>query len=215
MDNGGDRLHLTHALTDGDALTVQREEAVRAILQRFEVNGNRRSSAQRLHEDLVVLHITTQIRCKLRQGLAVCLRYIEDRDRLEHGDFDFLFLHDDLAIGIKHRLLGIGVQFLFLDLLFERRWGDDFDTFFAFLDIALKLVTPFVKPGNQCGVGSLHIDEHGVVDAVLVEAAHGTKVLSVLVRLKKFLYPFFNAVGNVFESFFACLLFGHTTLLSK
>ena len=32
VDNGGDRLHLTHALADGDTLTVQREEAIRAIL---------------------------------------------------------------------------------------------------------------------------------------------------------------------------------------
>ena len=85
--------------------------------------------------------------------------------------------------------------------------GNAFNAFFPLLDIALKLVTPFVKPSDQCGVGSLHVDEHGVVDAVLVEAAHGTKVLSVLVRLKKFLYPFFNAVGNVFESFFVRLLF--------
>jgi hypothetical protein len=30
----------------------------------------------------------------------------------------------------------------------------------------------------------LHIDEHGVVDAVLVEPAHGAQVLSVLVGLE-------------------------------
>ena len=73
VDNGRDRLHFAHALADGNALTVQGEEAIGTILQGLEVDRNRRRSPQRLHEDLIVLHITAQIRCELRQGLTVCL----------------------------------------------------------------------------------------------------------------------------------------------
>ena len=54
-----------------------------------------------------------------------------------------------------------------------------------------------------------HIDEHGVVDAVLVKAAHGGKVLPVSVALKQLLYARLNAVGDVFEPFLVGLFFSH------
>src|SRR5699024_12663444 len=63
-----------------------------------------------------------------RSGLAVRLAHIEHLDRAEHGNLNFPFLHDDLAILIQHRCLGVRVQLLFLDLFLERRGRDDGDT---------------------------------------------------------------------------------------
>ena len=59
------------------------------------------------------------------------------------------------------------------------------------------------------GVGALHIDEHGVVDAVAVKAAHGGKVLPVFVALKQLLYARLDAVGDVLEPFLVGLFFSH------
>ena len=49
------------------------------------------------------------------------------------------------------------------------------------------------------GVGALHIDQHGIVDAVLMKPAHSGKVLLVLFALKKLLDAGLYAVGNVFQ----------------
>ena len=215
VDNSRDCLHLAHTLADGDALAVQREETVRTIGKGLEVDGNRRRSSQSFHEDFVVLDITGQVRGQLRQRLAVSLRHIKDRNRLEHGDFDFFFLGDYLAVCIQQRQLGVGIDLFLLDLLFVGRRRNDLDAFFALPDVAFKLITPLVEAGDQSGVGPLHIDEHGVVDAVLVEPAHCAQILSVFVRLEQLLYPFFNAVGDVFESFLVGWLFGHRLLLSR
>ena len=85
---------------------------------------------------------------QLRQGLAIRLAHIEHLDRTEHGDFDFLFLHDRLAIRVQNRSLGVRVSLHFLDLLFVGRRGDDGDTMLALFHMALKLVFPLVEPGH-------------------------------------------------------------------
>lgn len=76
------------------------------------------------------------------------------------------------------------------------------------------------------GIRHLHIDQHLIVDAVPVEAAHGCEILFVFVALEKLLDAFFNGIGDLFEPFFVRLfgfslglsvfLYGHekTSLLS-
>lgn len=65
------------------------------------------------------------------------------------------------------------------------------------------------------GVGALHIDEHGVVDRVAVKAAHGGKVLPVLIALEQLLDAVFDAVNDFPHPVFVGLLFSHDDLLSK
>lgn len=65
------------------------------------------------------------------------------------------------------------------------------------------------------GVGALHIDEHGVVDRVAVKAAHGGKVLPVLIALEQLLDAIFDAVNDLPHPVFAGLFFSHDDLLSE
>ena len=181
MHHRRNSLDFAHTLTDGDALIVQREKAVCIVCNRLKINGYRRRSPECFHEDFVILNITGQIGRKLRQRLTVCLRNIEHRNRLEHGDFDFLFLHDNFAVRIKHGQLGVRVQLLFFNLLLEGCGGNDLDAFFTFEHIALELVAPFVEASHQSSVGLLHINQHLVIDAVTMKPAHCPEILSVLV----------------------------------
>ena len=65
------------------------------------------------------------------------------------------------------------------------------------------------------GVGALHIDEHGVVDRVAVKAAHGGKVLPVLIALEQLLDAVFDAVNDLPHPVFVGLFFSHDDLLSE
>lgn len=55
-------------------------------------------------------------------------------------------------------------------------------------------------------VGLLQIDQHLIVDAVLVEPAHGGQILLVFVALEELLDSFFDGISNVFQAFFGRLL---------
>ena len=70
MDGGAYRLHLTHTGADGDALRLNAEKAVRIPRNGLYLHRNGRSTAQRLHENLILLHIAAQIGGKLGQGLS-------------------------------------------------------------------------------------------------------------------------------------------------
>ncbi len=215
MDGGAYRLHLAHTGADGDALRLGAEKSVRIPRNGLYLHRNRRSTAQRLHENLVLLHIAAQISGKLGQGLSRSLRHIKDGHHLEHGDTDFLFLNDGLAVRIQHRRIGFRVSLDFLDLFLIGRRSDDADTFFAFQDVPAELIAPLVKACHMGGIGALHIDEHGVVDRVAVKAAHGGKVLPVLIALEQLLDAVFDAVNDFPHPVFVGLLFSHDDLLSE
>ena len=201
MDGGGNGLHLAHACPDGDALLVRREIPVHVGSHRLHGERHRRGPAQGLHESLVVLDIPGQGGRQLRQGLAVRLAHIKHLHRAEHGDLNFPFLHDDLAILIQHRCLGVRVQLLFLDLFLERRGRDDGDTVFTALHMALKLIFPLVVPGHQRGVRLLHIDEHGVVDGVAVEPGHHGQVAHILFALEQLFNALLDACRDLLQPF--------------
>ena len=214
MDGGADCLHLAHALADSDALIVQRKVAVHIRCHLLKDDGNRRGALQRLHEHLVILHIPGEVCRKLRKGLSGCLLYIEYHHRLVHGNLYRLFLHDGIPVFVLYGEMGIRVELFLLDLLFEGRRRDDLDAFFALHDVSAELVAPFVEARHMSSVGALHIDQHLIVDAVLVKAAHGGEILLVLVAFKELLDAGLYAVGDVFQSFLVCLLFRHIMLLS-
>ena len=209
MDSGGNRLHLAHALTDGDALFVRGKIAVHVCRHLLKSQRHRRGAFQRLHENLIILDVALQIRSKHRQGLSVRLAHIKDGHDLIHGDFDLFFLHDSVTVRVQQRRFRVRVELCFLDFLFEWRRCNDLDAFFALHDIAGKLIVPLVEARDQRCVGLLHIDEHGVVDAVLVEPAHGAQVLSVLVGLEQLLDAGFDALGDFLQPVFGRSLFRH------
>ena len=136
---------------------------------------------------------------QLRQRLSVRLRNIKHLHRAEHGDFDFLFLHDGLAICVQNRSLGIRVALHFLDLLFVGRRGNDRDAMLTLFHMALKLVFPLIESSHQGGVRALHIDEHGVVDGVAVELGHDGQVAHILFTLEQLLDTLFNACRDFLQ----------------
>ena len=215
MDGGAYRLHLTHTGADGDALRLNAEKAVRIPRNGLYLHRNGRSTAQRLHENLILLHIAAQIGGKLGQGLSRSLRHIKDGHHLEHRDTDFLFLNDGLAVCVQHRRIGFGVGLDFLDLFLIGSGSDDANAFFAFQDVPAELIAPLVEARHMGGVGALHIDEHGVVDRVAVKAAHGGEILLVLIALEQLLDAVFDAVNDLPHPVFVGLFFSHDDLLSE
>ena len=215
MDGGAYRLHLTHTGADGDALRLNAEKAICVMCNGLYLYRNGRSAAQRLHENLILLHIAAQISGKLGQGLSRSLRHIKDGYHLEHGDTDFLFLNDGLAVRIQHRRIGFRVGLDLLDLFLIGSGSDNADTFFAFQDVPAELIAPLVEARHMGGVGALHIDEHGIIDRVAVKTAHRGEILPVLIALKQLLDAVFDAVNDLPHPVFVGLLFSHDNLLSE
>ena len=215
VDDGAYCLHLTHTGADGDALRLNAEKAVRIPRNGLYLHRNGRSTAQRLHENLILLHIAAQIGGKLGQGLSISLRHIKDGYHLEHRDSDFLFLNDGLAVRIQHRRIGFRVGLDLLDLFLIGSGSDNADTFFAFQDVPAELIAPLVEARHMGGVGALHIDEHGIIDRVAVKTAHRGEILPVLIALKQLLDAVFDAVNDLPHPVFVGLLFSHDDLLSE
>ena len=193
MNGSGNGLHLAHAFPDGDALLIRGKIAVHVCIHRLKLDGDRGGSAQGLHKNLIILDIPGKRGRQFRQGLAVRLADVEHLHRAEQRDLDFLFLHDDLAILIQHGGFGVRVQLLLLDFLLIWCRGNDGNAVFTPLHMAGKLIFPLVVTGHQRGVRALHIDEHGVVDRVAVEAGHHGQVTAVFVALEQLLDTLFNA----------------------
>ena len=201
MDGSGNGLYLAHAFPNGDPLLFGGKIAVHVFGHRLKLDGNRGGAAQRLQKRLIVRHSPGQAGGQLREGFAICLAHIEHLHRAEHGDFDFLFLHDRLAVCVQNRSLRVRVALHFLDFLFVGCRGDDRDTMLALFHMAFKLVFPLVEPGHQGSVRTLHIDKHGVVDGVTVELGHDGQVAHILFALKQFLDTLFNARCDLLQPF--------------
>ena len=63
-----------------------------------------------------------------------------------------------------------------------------------FFYMTLKLVFPLIVSGYQSGVRLLHIDEHGVVYRIAVEAGHNGQIAHILFTLKQFLDALLDAI---------------------
>ena len=113
----------------------------------------------------------------------------------------FNLLRHEAAIRSFQRQPGIGVSHDLLDLLLVGGWRDDGNALFSAVYMALELFLPFAIPGNQCGVRSLHIDQHLVVDGIAMKTRHGSKVLTVLVAGEKLLNAALNVGGDLLQAF--------------
>ena len=173
---------------------IGRKIAVRIGGHCFKSDRHRRTAAQSLHECLIIWHIAGKGGSKLRQRFPVGLAHIKDLDRAKHGDLDFFFLCDDLSVFIQNRSLGIWVQLLLLDFLLIRCGSDDGNAMLALFYMTLKLVFPLIVSGYQCGVRLLHIDEHGVVYRIAVEAGHDGQIAHILFTLKQFFDALLDAI---------------------
>ena len=83
--------------------------------------------------------------------------------------------------------------------------------------MAAKLVLPFIVPGHQCCIRPLHQNQHDIIYAVTVKAAHRAKIGFIFLHiagLKHLLDTGFNAVSDLLQSLFVALLFCHKLLLS-
>ena len=203
MDSGAYSLHLAHTGPDGDALIGQTEIAVRIPFNGLDLHGNRRRSPQGFHENLILLYIAAEIAGKLGQRLTLGLGHIEYGYHLEHGDADFLFLHDGVAVLVQQGHQSIGVDFGFLNLFLEGRGGNDLDCLFALHHISAKLIAPLVETGDQGGIGPLQVNQHDIVQRIAVETAHCGEVLPVLVAFKKLLDTGFDTVHDFPHPFLA------------
>ena len=191
---GRNRLHLTHALANGNFLMIGRKIAVRIGGHCFKSNRHRCAAAQGLHECLIIWHIAGKGGSKLRQRFPVSLAHIKDLDRTKHGDLDFFFLCNDLSVFIQNRSLGIWIQLLLLDFLLIRCGSDDGNAMLALFYMTLKLVFPLIVSGYQSGVRLLHIDEHGVVYRIAVKSGHDGQIAHILFAFKQFFDALLDAI---------------------
>ena len=169
--NGGfERLQLAHTLVKRDALVLQVIIAVCAALDFLKADGDGRGLFKGCEKITVLLHIACQrVHGNIRQFLSLGLGHVKDGHHLVGGYGDLLFLGDGLSVPADHGLLGLRVDFLRFLLDFERRRGDNLNAFFAFFDIALKLVFPSGKARDQGSIGLLHGNQEGVVEAVIMK----------------------------------------------
>ena len=209
MDGGRDGLHLAHPFPDGDSLLIGGEIAVQIGIQRLKLDGDRSGAPQGFQKCLIVRHCAGKFGCQFRQGLTVCLAYIEHFDRAEHGDFDFPFLHDCLAVCIQDRSLGVRVPLHLLDPLFIRRGSDDGNAMLSLFHMAAKLIFPFVVPCHQSGVRALHINQHGVVDGIAVKLGHDRQIVRIFLTLEQVLDALLDACRDFLQPLPAGGFVGH------
>ncbi len=201
MNGGAYRLYLAHTLPDSDTLRSPAEKAVHAVLNGFDLNGDRGRAPQGLHECLILLHIAGQISNKAGERFAVRLVSGKNLDRLKQRNFNGLFLNNGVAVLVQHRGLGIGVQLHFLDLLFQRRGGNDGQPLFPLLHMTAKLLPLLKARYGGDGVGPLHMNENGIIDGIAVKPGHGAEIIKIPFTLKKFLDVLFYPGNDFFDTF--------------
>ena len=201
--NGGfERLQLAHTLVKRDALVLQVIIAVCAALDFLKADGDGRGLFKGCEKITVLLHIACQrVNGNIRQFLSLGLGHVKDGHHLVGRYSDLLFLGDGLSVPADHGLLGLRVDFLRFLLDFERRRGDNFYPFFAFFDIALKLVFPSGKARDQGSIGLLHGNQEGVVEAVIMKLRHNAQILFVAFAVEQLRNALLQAVGNLLELF--------------
>ena len=214
MDGGTNGLYLAHALSQKDFLLLGGKITVHPRLHSLKRDRHGGGAVQGFQKYLVFSYIPGQGRADLRQRPSVCLGDVEHRYYFEHGNGDFLFLGNWLAVFIQQRQFGIRVQLLLLLFYLIGGGSQYLNPFFAFPDMAAKAVFPLVESGNQGGIRLLGVDQHNIVQRIAMKQAHGGQVIPVTVRFKKFLDTFFNSGGDLFDTFFVGLLVSHKMFLS-
>ena len=201
MDGRFQGLQFTHALVNGNPLFFQMVVAVCAALDVLKGNRHRRRLFQRGEKILILFHAAGQLgHGNVRDFLALGLAHVKDCDDAKGRDFNFPFLGNGLAVCADHRLLSSRVDFLHLLFHLVGGRGQYLDAFFAFFHMALKVVPPLTKTGNQRGVRLLHGDQQRIVEAVIMELGHRREIGFVLFTFKKGLYSGFQTVSDLFHA---------------
>ena len=170
VDRRLDGLDFTHTLLNGNAVFYMREVAFCAIGDVFKGNGDRRQLFESIKKGGVVFHAACQlVHGNIGKLFAVRLGHIEDAHHLEGGAGHFNRLSDRLAIFVEDGLLGYRIKLFVLFLHLIGRGGEDFDTFFALHDMAVKIALPCRVTGDQRRIRLLHGDEKRIVKRVVVE----------------------------------------------
>ena len=214
MDGGTNGLYLAHALSQKDFLLLGGKITVHPRLHSLKRDRHGGGAVQGFQKYLVFSYIPGQGRADLRQRPSVCLGDVEHRYYFEHGNGDFLFLGNWLAVFIQQRQLGVRVQLLLLLFYLIGGGSQYLNPFFTLLDMTAKAIFPLIESGNQGGIRLLGVDQHDIVQRIAMKPAHGGQVIPVTVRFKKFLDTFFNSGGYLFDTFLVGLLFSHKILLS-
>ena len=74
----------------------------------------------------------------------------------------------------------------------------DWKTFFAAIDMAFKLILPFIEASHQRGIRFLHVDQHGIVDGIPMETGHDPEILGIAVAGEQILDALLDALRNLF-----------------
>ena len=207
VESGGNSLRLTHARPDIGVALSQTVISVAVFFQghRNNIHGYRRSTTNGFHEHVVVLHVAVEIVYQGRQRLSIRLRHVKYRCYLEFRDTDRDFFHDRFAVFVYHDHLCFRIAFLPFHLFVIQNWSNDLDAFFTLVHMPPKLVLPLSEAGDHGGVRLLHIDQHDVVEGIVVEPGHGFQVLCVFPTGKQVFNALLDAVGNILQLFFLCL----------
>ena len=188
---------------NGNAVVEQMKVPMRASLDVLKPDGHRGDLLQRLEKILIVLHAAGQfIHRNGRKRFALGLADIKHGHHLEGRNLHGLFFRQRLAVLVQNRLALFVQLFCFLLDLVRCR-SKDFDTFFAFLNGAVKRVFPLVETRHQ--LPALHGDQQSVVEAVIVELRHRSKVGFVAVTVEQLLNASFQPVCYLFHALCAVL----------
>ena len=199
MDGGTHRLHLAHAILEGNHICFWRKNSVQVFPKRFDFYGRGRCSPQCLHKYLVLFHIPGQGSGQAGQRLSLRLAHIKYLDRTEQRNFHNLFLCNYIAPFVTHWDLGFRVQLHFLNSLFVRRRSQDSQTLLTLFHMASEFVFPLVKSCHMGGVGHLHMNHDGVVYRIVMKSRHCVQIFQILFTLEQFLNAAFDFGRNLLD----------------
>ena len=76
------------------------------------------------------------------------------------------------------------------------------DALFALFHMTPEAVFPLAEASHQRGIRALGMDQHDIIQGILVKAAHGGEIVPVAVTLKQLHDAFFNTSGDLFDALF-------------
>ena len=76
-----------------------------------------------------------------------------------------------------------------------------------------EAVFPLAEASHQRGIRALGVDQHDIVQGILVKAAHSGEVVAVAVTFKQLHDAFFDTSGDLFDALLVGLFFGQVFAL--
>lgn len=126
---------------------------------------------------------------------------------------DFLFLRDGFPFIVQHGQFGVRVQLFLIHLDFVGGGGKNLDALFALFHMTPEAVFPLAEASHQRGIRALGVDQHDIVQGILVKAAHSGEVVAVAVTFKQLHDAFFDTSGDLFDALLVGLFFGQVFAL--